>query len=242
MLRACHLAGVSRAAWYKRSRAKDQRALCLRIRELAHARPRFGYQRIHVLLRREGWLVNKERVRRLYRLEGLQLRHRLRRRKHMALHRGAPPPPTDQAQRWSMDFVHDQLFDGRPFRVLTLIDHWNRESVLLEPAFGFRGALVAVLLDEAIGGVGHPTSITCDHGTELTSRALEAWAHERGVQLDFTRPGKPTDNGHIESFNGRLRDECLTRSSSCRLTTPVRSSQLGSGTTTNTAHTARWGT
>lgn len=101
--------------------------------------------------------MNKKRVRRLYRLEGLQLRHRLRRRKHMALHRGAPPPPTDQAQRWSMDFVHDQLFDGRPFRVLTLIDHWNRESVLLEPAFGFRGACVATLLDEAIARAGPPS-------------------------------------------------------------------------------------
>jgi putative transposase len=162
-----------------------------------------------VLLRREGWLVNKKRVRRLYRLEGLQLRNRVRRRKHMALHRGAAPPPTAQAQRWSMDFVHDQLLDGRPFRVLTLIDQWNRESVLLEPAFGFRGARVAELLDEAIARVGRPVSITCDHGTEFMSRALEAWAYDRGVQLDFTRPGKLTDNGHIESFNGRLRDECL---------------------------------
>ncbi len=105
--------------------------------------------------------------------------------------------------------MHDQLFDGRPFRVLTLIDHWNRESVILEPAFGFRGERVAALLDVAIARSGRPTSITCDHGTEFTSRALETWAYERGVQLDFTRPGKPTDNGHIESFNGRLRDECL---------------------------------
>lgn len=153
--------------------------------------------------------MNKKCVRRLYRLEGVPLRHRRRRRKHMALHRGAPPPPTDQAQRWSMDFVHDQLVDGRPFRVLTVIDHWNRESVVLVPAFGFRGALVAARLDEAVGRVGRRTSITCDHGTEFTSRTLEAWAHERGVQLDFTRPGTPTDNGHIESFNGRLCDECL---------------------------------
>lgn len=179
------------------------------MRDLARAGPRFGYLRLHVLLRRKGWLVNKKRVGRLYRLDGLPLRHRVRRRKHMVLHRGAAPPPTAQAQRWSMDFVHDQLFEGRPFRVLTLIDHWNRESALLEPALGFRGARVAELLDDAIARVGRPVSITCDHGTECTSRALEAWACNRGVQLDCTRPGKPTDNGHIESFNGRLRDECL---------------------------------
>jgi len=209
VVRACRLAGFSRAAWYRRSRAKDQEPLRLRLRDLAKARPRFGYLRLHVLLRREGWLVNKKRVRHLYRLEGLQLRNRVRRRKHMALHRGTAPPPTAQAQRWSTDFVHDQLLDGRPFRVLTLIDQWNSESVLLEPASGFRGARVAELLDEAIARVGRPVSITCDHGTEFTSRALEAWAYDRGVQLDFTRPGKPTDNGHIESFNGRLRDECL---------------------------------
>jgi putative transposase len=146
--RACRLAGYSRAAWYKPRRTKDQSALRLRIRELAMARPRFGYQRIHILLRREGWHVNKKRVRRLYRLDGRQLRMRVRRRKHMAL--------------------------------------------------------------ERVGAAtGFPASITVDHGTEFMSKALEAWAFHRGVQLDFTRPGKPTDNSHIESFNGRLRDECL---------------------------------
>jgi putative transposase len=105
-VRACHLAQFSRAAWYRRSRAKDQSALRLRIRELAHARPRFGYLRIWVLLRREGWPVNTKRVRRLYRLEGLQLRMRVRRRKHIALHRGPAPLPIGPTERWSMDFVH----------------------------------------------------------------------------------------------------------------------------------------
>jgi putative transposase len=209
VVRACRLAGFSRAGWYRTSRAKDQSALQRRLREPAHARPRFGYLRLHVLLRREGWVINKKRVRRLYRLEGLQLRQRCRRRKHMALHRGQPPVPTAQAQRWSMDFVHDQLIDGRPFRVLTLVDQWSRESVLLEPAFGFSGQAVAQLLAAVVDRTGRPRSITCDHGTEFTSKALEEWAYTNGVQLDFTRPGKPTDSGHIESFNGRLRDECL---------------------------------
>jgi len=173
------------------------------------ARPRFGYLRIHVLLRREGWLVNKKRVRRLYRLEGLQVRMRVRRRKHMALHRGPAPSPTGPAQRWSMDFVHDQLLDGRPFRVLTVVDQWSRQSPLLEVGTSFTGRDVVAALDRVLQRGGAPASITVDHGTEFMSKALEAWAFYRGVQLDFTRPGKPTDNSHIESFNGRLRDECL---------------------------------
>lgn len=173
------------------------------------ARPRFGYLRIHVLLRREGWRVNKKRVRRLYRLEGLQVRMRVRRRKHMALHRGPAPVPTGQGQRWSMDFVHDQLFDGRPFRVLTVVDQWSRESPLLEAGFSLTGRTVVAALEHVLPMSGAPVSITVDHGTEFMSKALEAWAYYRGVQLDFTRPGKPTDNSHIESFNGRLRDECL---------------------------------
>lgn len=209
VVRACALAQFSRAGWYRPSQAKDQTALRLRITELAHARPRFGYLRIWVLLRREGWPVNKKRVRRLYRLEGLQVRMRVRRRKHQALHRGPAPVPAGPAERWSMDFVHDAIGDGRPFRVLTVVDQWSRQSPLLEPAYSISGAAVAAALDRAIGAGPAPASITVDHGTEFMSRALEDWAYRRGVQLDFTRPGKPTDNSYIESFNGKLRDECL---------------------------------
>jgi putative transposase len=207
--RACRLAQFSRAAYYRASVAKDQSALRMRIREIAQVRPRFGFQRIHVMLRREGWSVNRKRVHRLYRLEGLQLRVRIRRRKHMCLHRGQPPKPTAVRQRWSMDFVHDQLSNGRPFRVLTVVDQWSRESPLLEPGFSFSGQAVADALDRHFQRKGLPLSITVDHGTEFTSRALEDWAYQRGVKLDFTHPGRPTENGHIESFNGRLRDACL---------------------------------
>ena len=126
--RACRLAQFTRSAWYRRSQAKDQSAFRLRIRDLAHARPRFGYLRIWVLLRRDGWVVNHKRVRRLYRLEGLQLRMRVRRRNHMALHRGPVPTPVQSNERWSMDFVHDTLADGRPFRMLTVVDNWSRCS------------------------------------------------------------------------------------------------------------------
>lgn len=209
MQRSCVLAGFSRSGWYKRSTARDQTALRLRIRDLAHARPRFGYNRIWVLLRREGWLINRKRVRRLYRLEGLQVRMRVRRRKHMALHRGPAPTAAGPVERWSMDFVHDQLADGRPFRVLTVLDQWSRQSPLLEPALAIGGRDVAVALDRTIGTGPVPHSITVDHGTEFMSRALEDWAYQRGIQLDFIRPGKPIENAHIESFNGRLRDECL---------------------------------
>ena len=208
-VRACRLAQFSRAAWYRRSQARDQSALRMRIREIAHARPRFGYLRICVLLRREGWLVNHKRVRRLYRLEGLQVRMRVRRRKHMALHRGPAPVAGGPVERWSMDFVHDALADGRPFRILTVVDQWSRQSPVLEVGSSISGQTVGEALDRVLASPHVPRSITVDHGTEFQSRALEDWAYRRGVQLDFIRPGKPVENAYIESFNGRLRDECL---------------------------------
>jgi len=161
------------------------------------------------MLRREGWSVNRKRVRRLYRLDGLQLRMRIRRRKHIALHRGPAPCPTGPRERWSMDFVHDALADGRPFRILTVVDQWSRSSPLLEVASRMSGYTVGEALDRVLEGAPRPRSITVDHGTEFQSRALEDWAYRRGVQLDFIRPGKPIENAFIESFNGRLRDECL---------------------------------
>jgi putative transposase len=203
------LAQFGRAAWYRKSTAKDQTALRLRIRDLAHAQPRFGYQRFWVLLRREGWLVNRKRVRRLYRLEGLQLRMRVRRWKHIALHRGRAPIPTGPTERWSMDFVHATLADGRPFRILTVVDNWSRSSPVLEAECRMSGELVGQVLDRVLAEGQRPRSITVDHGTEFQSRALEDWAYQRGVQLDFIRPGKPVENAFIESFHGRLRDECL---------------------------------
>ena len=117
--------------------------------------------------------------------------------------------PAGPTERWSMDFVHDALADGRPFRVLTVVDQWSRQSPMLEAASSMSGVTVGVALDRVIQPGAAPQSITVDHGTEFTSKALEEWAYQRGVKLDFTHPGKPTENGHIESFNGRLRDECL---------------------------------
>jgi len=208
-LRACRLAQFSRSAYYRRSTKRDFAGLQLRIRDIAHARPRFGYRRITAMLRREGWPVNYKRVHRLYQLEGLQVRMRVRRRKHMCLHRGIAPAATRAVERWSMDFVHDQLFDGRPVRILTVVDQYTRLSALVEPRFSFKGRDVAAALERATAPGRTPQSITVDHGPEFISRALEEWAWRYHVKLDFTHPGKPTENAYIESFNGRLRDECL---------------------------------
>jgi putative transposase len=148
--RAIQLAQFSHGGWYGKSVARDQSALRLRIREIAHARPRFGYLRIHVMLRREGWAVNKKRVYRWYRLEGLQIRMRMRRRKHMCVHRGVVPQAQRTHERWSMDFIHDQLFDGRAFRVLTVVDRFSRQTSLLEPRISFCGRDVVAALNRAI--------------------------------------------------------------------------------------------
>ena len=134
----------------------------IRIRYLAHARPRFGSLPIWVLLRSEGWRVNRKRVRRLYRLEGLQLRMRVRRRKHIALHHGPAPIPTGPTERWSMDFVHDTLADGRTFRILTVVDNWSRQSPVLEAGVRMSGETVGQVLDRALNGTQGPRSITVD--------------------------------------------------------------------------------
>ena len=176
---------------------------------MAASRPRFGYERIHVLLRREGWQVNRKRVHRLYKLEGLQLRMRVRRRKRISLHRGAPPAATAGGQYWAMDFVHDQLANGRKFRVLTVIDKWHRQCVALQADYSLTGQSVIDAMNQIALSRPLPIAITVDHGTEFTSKVLDEWCYLRGVKLDFIRPGKPTENGFIESFNGRLRDECL---------------------------------
>ena len=207
--RSCRLALLRPSVWYQKSQARDQSALRLRIREIAMDRPRFGYLRVLVMLKREGWAVGKKRVYRLYRLEGLQLRMKVKRRKRISMLRGRVLPASGPNQHWSMDFVHDQMIDGRAFRILTVIDQWSRESVSLEANFSLTGRCVGQALDQAALVRGWPQAITVDNGTEFTSKALDEWAYRRGVKLDYTRPGKPTDNGLIESFNGRLRDEFL---------------------------------
>ena len=162
-----------------------------------------------MLLRREGWPVNRKRVRRLYRLDGLQLRMRGQRLKHIALYQGPAPTPLGPTERWSMDFAHDTPADGRPFRILTVVDNWSRHSLVLEAGFRMTGETVGQVLDRVLDTQAVSGSITVDHGTEFQLRALEDWAYRRGMQLDCIQPGNPLENVSIESFNGRLRDECL---------------------------------
>lgn len=206
--RACGLVTLNRASWYYRHRRRDDSALRRRLRELAHARPRFGYLRLHVMLRREGWRINRKRVHRLYREEGLNVRLTPRRKRASHL-RIVPPRPSQMNERWSMDFVADTLLDGRRFRALTVVDNWSRHSPLIEPDFTLTGTKVVAALERVAKRTGYPQMITVDNGSEFTSKALDAWAHAHGVKLDFIRPGKPVENAVIESFNGRFRDECL---------------------------------
>jgi putative transposase len=208
--RACRLVGLNRSTYYYRSQAKDQSALRLRIRDLAAARVRYGYRRIHVLLRREGWKVNHKRVYRLYRLEGLELRLRRRKKKRVAVARVPCPGAAVPNDRWSMDFLSDRLADGRAFRVLALVDNVSRVSPALEAGFSLTGRHVTQVLDRASALYGLPKTIRVDNGPEFAGQVLDAWAYRHGVQLCFSRRGKPTDNAYSESFNGKLRDEFLS--------------------------------
>jgi putative transposase len=206
--RACRLAGVARSSYRYRSVAADQAALRLRLRDLAATRVRYGYRRLHILLRREGWRVNHKRVYRLYREEGLGIRVK-RRKKLASAPRVLPPPATRPLERWSLDFLSDSLVDGRRFRVLTIVDTVSRVSPAIAVGASLTGERVVTLLDRLRSTVGVPQRIAIDNGPEFISKALDAWAYQNGVQLEFSRPGKPTDNAFAESFNGRFRDECL---------------------------------
>ena len=207
--RACRALPVERSTYHYRSRRAGQAQLTERIREIAATRVRYGYRRIHVLLCREGWRVNVKRVHRLYREMGLQLRNKTPKRRVKAKLREDRRPPTRSNETWAMDFVHDQLATGTKLRVLTIVDTFSRFSPAIEPRFNFRGADVVEVLERVGREVGLPTTIRVDLGTEFVSRDLDLWAYQRGVTLDFSRPGKPTDNAFIEAFNSRFRAECL---------------------------------
>jgi len=180
----------------------------MRIRDVAATRVRYGYRRVHVLLQREGWKVNHKRVYRLYRLEGLSLRFKTRKKRTSRV-RVVPPAATAPNQHWSMDFMTDSLHDGRRFRVFTLVDTMTRESPTIVIDRSFSGQRVAEELGRLAGRTGLPKLIYVDNGPEFTSKALDEWAHRNRVKLVFSRPGTPTDNPFIEAFNGRFREECL---------------------------------
>ena len=181
----------------------------MQIREIARARVRYGYRKIRVLLNREGWNVGKYLVERLYREEGLSLRQRVKRRRRATEHRRERFHPTAPNQVWSMDFVADQLADGRRFRSLTVMDIYTRECLAIEAAQSLKGEDVVRVMNQIKMHRGVPKMLFCDNGAEFTSQAMDLWAYQNGVRMAFSRPGKPTDNAFVESFNGTFRAECL---------------------------------
>jgi putative transposase len=208
--RACRFTGFARASQRYRSRRPPRTALRERLATLALLRPRWGYRRLYRLLRREGHRVNRKLVQRLYGELGLAVRRR--KRKRVAVPRQPRPQPHGRQQRWSMDFVSDALADGRKFRALTIVDDYTRECPVIEVDHSLSGERVARVLDRLAHRTGLPLGIVCDNGPEFTSEALDIWAHHHGVTLHFIDPGKPVQNAYAESFNGRLRDECLNES------------------------------
>jgi putative transposase len=205
---ACRVIGVDRSSVRYRASTPDDGVLRERLKALALERRRFGYRRLHVLLRLEGHAVNKKRVQRLYREEKLAVRRRGGRKRAVGT-RAPIDVPARPNERWSLDFVSDQITDGRRFRILAVVDDCTRECLALVPDTSLSGTRVARELDAIVGQRGRPMSIVSDNGTEFTSNAILGWAERTKVRWHYIAPGKPQQNGFIESFNGRMRDEVL---------------------------------
>jgi len=206
--RACSILGVDRSTTRYRHRRGDDAATRQRLKELAAERRRFGWRRLKLLLEREGIRMNHKKLRRLYAEERLQVRRRGGRKR--ALGTRAPLLlPQGPNQRWSLDFLHDQLSDGRRFRILAIVDDFTRECLCLVADTSLSGLRVGRELDAIIARRGKPAGCVSDNGTELTSMAILRWSQETGVEWHYIAPGKPQQNAFIESFNGRLRDELL---------------------------------
>jgi len=207
--RACRVAPLGRQTYRYQSVRAPLTELRQRVRELAQTRVRYGYRRLLILLQREGWEVGKNRFYRVYCEEGLALRRKRPWRHVSAVHREQRTPAGHRDDVWSMDFVVDQLADGRRFRALTVIDLYTRECLAIDIGKQLRAENVVATLERLRFERGLPARIYCDNGSEFVSGQMDLWAYTHGVKLDFSRRGKPTDNATIESFNGRLRDECL---------------------------------
>ena len=206
--RACAVVGADRKSMRYRSCRADDGDLRSRLRELAQQRRRFGYRRLHILLRRDGITINRKKTQRLYREEGLTVRRRRGRRRAVGARAPAPVLALPN-QRWSLDFVHDQLVTGRRFRVLNIVDDVTRECLRAVVDTSISGRRVVRELTDLIAERGSPKTIVSDNGTELTSNAVLAWSGDAGIEWHYIAPGKPTQNGFVESFNGRMRDELL---------------------------------
>lgn len=209
--RACSALRFERSSYHYRSVRPEQALLRKRIREIAETHTRYGYRKIWAVLRREGWEINLKRVYRLYCEERLQMRYKVPKRRVSAKLRDDRCDATAPNECWSMDFMSDQLFDGTRIRVLAAVDNYSRVGTILRAGQSYRGADVVASLEQAVKVHGHPRRIRLDNGPEFISRDLDLWAYANGVVLDFSRPGKPTDNAFIEAFNSRCRQECLNQ-------------------------------
>jgi putative transposase len=207
--RACGLVGTATSVLRYCSK-KDDSDLKERMGQLATERPRFGYRRLHVLLQREGVVVNRKKTYRLYKQANLHLRPKKRKRITSST-RVTPDAATGLNQIWTMDFVHDNLGCGRTFRTLNIMDAYSREALAIEADTSINGKRVVRVLEQIVALRGKPQMIQVDNGSEFRGIDLDQWAYKNQVKLHFIQPGKPTQNGHIESFNGKLRDECLNQ-------------------------------
>lgn len=207
--RACRIVNLHRSNAYYQSRKDPKVELRARMRELAQVRIRYGYRRLHILLRREGWKLGKDQAYRLYTAEALQLRSKRPRRRKMPVGRRERYVPKRANQAWCTDFVADQLVDGTRLRVLTIVDVFTREALAIEVGHRLRGEDVVRVCNQLVESRGAPVRIFVDNGSEFSGKLFDLWAYHHKVHIDFSRPGKPTDNCFIESFNGSLRDECL---------------------------------
>ncbi|WP_408068510.1 IS3 family transposase [Xanthobacter oligotrophicus] len=206
--RACQALGVDRTSVRYRSVRPDDAPLREAMRTVAGERRRFGYRRIHIMLRRQGIVMNQKKLRRLYREEKLQVRRRGGRKRALGTRRPILVPDRVNV-RWSLDFVSDAFTDGRRFRVLAVVDDFSRECLALVADTSLSGLRVTRALDALLAIRGRPATIVSDNGTELTSMAILKWCQQTGVEWHYIAPGKPMQNGFVESFNGRFRDECL---------------------------------
>ena len=204
---ACKLVGLSRTAYRYKPKQRDEERVTTRLKELAVEYPRYGYLLLHGLLKREGLVQNKKRTYRLYTEQGLQVR--TKKRKKLTRPRVVMDAPQRVNERWSMDFVSDQLASGRRFRVLNVVDDFSREMVGQLVSVSISGQQVSRFLSQLIDERSKPEHIVCDNGTEFTSKAMFFWSKSNAVRLSFIQPGKPTQNAFVESLNGKFRNECL---------------------------------
>ncbi len=206
--RACGLIGISRSLYRYEAKRPDDGELRKRLSELAEQKRRYGYRRLHVLLRREGWAINCKRTYRLYHEADLMVRKRKRKR-IAGIGRQIKAPAAGPNQSWSMDFVSDGLVDGRRLRCLNIVDDFTKECLAIEVDTSLPGRRVISVLERLAESRGLPRSVTVDNGPEFAGKALDGWAYSKGLHLSFIPPGKPQQNAYIESFNGKFRDECL---------------------------------